>query len=80
MLSFSSAALKCKARDQWIGWEPCFKWQRLHLLAEVQTDFDNGLIKYIKNKFVEFNLKHDQPYGSPVSIKTVTIETLSTIS
>lgn len=33
LLSFSSAALKCKARDQWIGWEPCFKWQRLHLLA-----------------------------------------------
>ena len=33
LLIFSASALKCKARDEWIGWAPCFQWQRLHLIA-----------------------------------------------
>lgn len=33
LLSFSSAALKISTRDRWIGWQTCFKWQRLHLVA-----------------------------------------------
>ncbi|MBW2306173.1 MAG: DUF4338 domain-containing protein [Deltaproteobacteria bacterium] len=30
---WSAAALKCKVRDQWIGWPPLLQWQRLRLLA-----------------------------------------------
>lgn len=33
LLGWSSAALKCKARDQWIGWTPALKLQRLPLVA-----------------------------------------------
>jgi len=33
LLGWSSAALKCGARDQWIGWTPALKLQRLPLLA-----------------------------------------------
>jgi len=33
LLIFSSAALKAKARDRWIGWQACFQWQRLYLIA-----------------------------------------------
>lgn len=33
LLGWSSAALKCKARDQWIGWSPALKLQRLALVA-----------------------------------------------
>ncbi len=33
VLVFAAAALKSHARDHWIGWSPCFHWQRLHLLA-----------------------------------------------
>lgn len=33
LLGWSSAALKCAARDHWIGWTPALKLQRLPLLA-----------------------------------------------
>ena len=33
LLSWQSAALKCAARDQWIGWSRILQYQRLHLLA-----------------------------------------------
>lgn len=33
LLSFSSAAMKVRARDHWIGWPSSFKWSRLHLIA-----------------------------------------------
>ncbi len=33
LLSFSAAALKCAARDQWIGWRHRNQYDRLHLLA-----------------------------------------------
>jgi len=33
LLGWCSAALKCKPRDQWIGWTPALKLQRLPLLA-----------------------------------------------
>ena len=31
--SFSAAALKCQARDAWIGWTLRHKYDRLHLVA-----------------------------------------------
>lgn len=33
LLSFSVAALKCKARDRWIGWDYRYKFERLKLIA-----------------------------------------------
>ncbi len=32
-LSFSAAALKCAARDRWIGWSYRYQYDRLHLIA-----------------------------------------------
>ncbi len=33
LLSFSAAALKCGARDRWIGWGYRLQYDRLHLVA-----------------------------------------------
>jgi len=33
LISFSSAALKCSARDQWIGWNFRHQYDRLHLIT-----------------------------------------------
>lgn len=33
LLSFSAAALKCSARDRWIGWNFRHQYDRLHLIA-----------------------------------------------
>ncbi|MBU4029009.1 MAG: DUF4338 domain-containing protein, partial [Proteobacteria bacterium] len=33
VLSFSAAALKYRARDQWIGWDFRHQYNRLHLVA-----------------------------------------------
>ena len=33
LLSFSAAALKCSARDQWIGWGYRHQYDRLNLVA-----------------------------------------------
>jgi hypothetical protein len=33
LLSFSAAALKCAARDNWIGWDFRHQYDRLHLIA-----------------------------------------------
>ncbi len=33
LLSFSASALKCRARDQWIGWKYRHQYDRLHLVA-----------------------------------------------
>lgn len=32
-VSFSAAAWKCAARDQWIGWNYRYQYDRLHLIA-----------------------------------------------
>ena len=33
LLGWGAAALKCGARDAWIGWTPSLKFPRLHLIA-----------------------------------------------
>ncbi len=33
LMSFSAAAWKCSARDQWIGWHYRYQYDRLHLVA-----------------------------------------------
>lgn len=34
LLGFSVSALKCKARDQWIGWNYRYQYDRLKLIPE----------------------------------------------
>lgn len=33
LIAWQSAALKCRARDRWIGWSAVLQYQRLHLIA-----------------------------------------------
>ena len=33
VLVWAAAALKCAARDAWIGWHPSIRWQRLQMVA-----------------------------------------------
>ena len=33
LIGWGSAALKCAARDQWIGWDRALQFKRLHLIA-----------------------------------------------
>ncbi|MCU7880238.1 MAG: DUF4338 domain-containing protein [Candidatus Thiodiazotropha sp. (ex Lucinoma aequizonata)] len=33
LLNFSASALKCSARDQWIGWDYHHQYDRLNLVA-----------------------------------------------
>lgn len=33
LLGWASAALKCAARDAWIGWSPALQWQRIGLVV-----------------------------------------------
>jgi len=33
LLGWCTAALKCSARDRWIGWPPWLQWRRLHGIA-----------------------------------------------
>ncbi len=33
LIGWQGAALKCQARDEWIGWVPVLQYQRLHLIA-----------------------------------------------
>ena len=33
LLAWAAAALKCGARDAWVGWVPAMKFRRLHLVA-----------------------------------------------
>jgi hypothetical protein len=39
LLSFSAAALKCGARDRWIGWDFRHQYDRLNLIANNSTWF-----------------------------------------
>jgi hypothetical protein len=33
LIGWQRAALKCQAREEWIGWVPVLQYQRLHLIA-----------------------------------------------
>ena len=36
LLGWQGAALKCRARDQRIGWSPVIQYQRLHLMGTIR--------------------------------------------
>jgi len=59
LLGWQSAALKCKPRDQWIGWSSFLQYQRLSLIAN-NTRFlilPDITIKNLASRILSLNLK-----------------------
>lgn len=59
LLAWSSAALKCGARDAWIGWPAAIKEQRLHLIAN-NTRFlilPNIQVRNLASRVLALNVK-----------------------
>ncbi len=50
--SFSAAALKCRARDQWIGWGHRLQYDRLNLVANNSSYPNKNKIQTFQNKAV----------------------------
>lgn len=73
LLSFSAAALKCSARDAWIGWDFRSQYDRLHLIAN-NTRFLILPEHHYRNlasrvlALCERRLRHDWPrrFGHPL--------------
>ncbi len=72
LLIFSSAALKAGERDRWIGWQACFQWQRLYLIANntrflilpgysVKNLASNVLAKCLRRISKDWNMFHNHP-------------------
>jgi predicted transposase YbfD/YdcC len=73
LLGWCAAALKCRARDTWIGWPQVIQWQRLHLIANnarflILPDIH---IPNLASRILSLNLKRlardwEQIHGHPV--------------
>jgi hypothetical protein len=82
LLGWQAAALKCKPRDQWIGWSPIIQYQRLHLIAN-NTRFlilPDLKIRNLASRVLSLNLKrlsHDWQtiYGHPILLAETFVET-----
>jgi hypothetical protein len=59
LLGWAAAALKCRPRDQWIGWTQPIHWQRLHLIANNARFLilPGYSIKNLASKILSLNLK-----------------------
>ena len=57
VLGWGSAALKCKARDQWIGWTEALKLQRLPLVANNARFLVLVRIPNLASRILALNLK-----------------------
>lgn len=75
LLGWSAAALKCRARDTWIGWPQVIQWQRLHLVANNSRFliFPHIHIPNLASKILSLNLKRlskdwEKTYGHPVLV------------
>ncbi len=73
LLGWSAAALKCKARDIWIGWPQVIQWQRLHLVVNNSRFLilPSIHIPNLASKILSLNLKRlardwDNIHGHPV--------------
>jgi len=73
LIGWSAAALKCKVRDQWIGWPPLLQWRRLALVAN-NTRFlilPHICIPNLASRILALNLKRlsrdwEEIYGHPI--------------
>ena len=82
LLGWQAAALKSKARDNWIGWDPITQYQRLHLIVNnarflILPDL---YIKNLASKILALNLKclsgdWEKIYGHPVLLAETFVET-----
>ncbi len=73
LLGWSWAAMKCGARDRWIGWDETLKWKRLkHVLNNTRfLILPDVHIKNLASKILSLNLKRlssdwERVYGHPV--------------
>jgi len=73
LLGWSAAALKCKSRDQWIGWTQPIQWQRLHLVANNSRFLilPGHHIKNLASKILSLTLKRlsadwESIHGHPI--------------
>ena len=73
LLGWSSAALKCRSRDSWIGWSQPIQWQRLHLIANNSRFLilPDVHIPNLASKVLSLNLKQvrndwQEIHGHPV--------------
>jgi len=82
LLGWQAAALKCKPRDQWIGWSKVIQYQRLHLIAN-NTRFlilPDLKISNLASRVLSLTLKrlpHDWQaiYGHPILLAETFVET-----
>jgi len=82
LLGWQAAALKCKPRDQWIGWSQVIQYQRLHLIAN-NTRFlilPDLKIRNLASRVLSLTLKrlpHDWQaiYGHPILLAETFVET-----
>lgn len=82
LLGWQAAALKCKSRDNWIGWDSITQYQRLNLVAN-NTRFlilPDLYIKNLASKILSLNLKRlsadwKKIYGHPVLLAETFVET-----
>ena len=82
LLGWQAAALKCKPRDQWIGWSPILQYQRLHLIANNARFLilPELKIKNLASRILSLNLKrlsHDWQaiYGHPILLAETFVQT-----
>ena len=73
LLGWSWAAMKCGARDRWIGWDETLKWKRLkHVLNNTRfLILPDIRIKNLASKILSLNLKRlssdwEKAFGHPV--------------
>lgn len=73
LLGWSAAALKCKARDRWIGWTPWVQTQRLSLVANNSRFLivSKQKIPNLASRLLSLNLKRlskdwQKAYGHPI--------------
>ena len=81
LLGWQAAALKCKARDQWIGWPPVLQYQRLHLIANNARFLilPKLRIKNLASRLLSLNLKRlagnwQTIYGHPILLAETFVE------
>jgi hypothetical protein len=82
LLGWQAAALKCMARDHWIGWAPVTQYQRLHFIANNARFLilPGVRIKNLASKILSLNLKRLSRdwlavHGHPVFLAETFVET-----